>query len=860
MDEIAKSHPSAPSAPGAGRTGTPSVALASWLEPVSGLLPRLAAALRSRGAHPARTVVLLPYAQLMPLARGLWAQAVPDGFAPHFETTRNWARRLAIASPAPMDYAQDAARDTLAARTLLERAGLGAQQDALAGAVVEVAASLSGLAAAVAPGERSDWAARLASVVGSAEGPLALEGAVARVALAWVGASACATDVLFEPQVADGLDCLVVLEGFQTDPLTQALVARFGDRALVFPLQPAAARLQAAAVALHTATGAEDEAERAAACVLRHIEAGRVPVALAANDRVLTRRVRALLSAQHIDVRDENGWKLSTTRAAAQLMAVLRACAWNAASDDVLDWLKHTPAAAAATVRAVEAWLRKRQAARWRAVVGATAAEAGPVAQAVAQVEAWRGVLQGARELARWTVDLRALLQVTGAWDALCTDDAGARVVAVLRLEAGAGAELEALPAAGRRLSLNEFTRWAGDVLEAAHFVPPHPVAEQVTVLPLAQLLGRPFAALVLPGCDEVRLPVSPEPPGPWTAAQRLALGLPSREALEAAHRAAWSYALALPAVDLLWRTGDDGGEPLLPSPLVQSLLLTGAGGPATDPRTAVGLEPAPQPRPQPSGATLPLSSLSASAYADLRACPYRFFALRQLGLAEVDEIETELSKRDFGNWLHAVLRQFHDGLKARPAEAAERRARLDGAAAEVTRTQALDDGEFLPFAAAWPRVRDGYLDWLTGHEAKGHRFDVAEAWQPRPLGDFELAGRIDRIDTAPDGQRLVIDYKTESDDVTRKRISAGAEDTQLVFYAALLEDDTVRAAYVNVGEKDGTKAHEQDAVVELRDALVHGVLDDLARIAGGVPLPALGDGVACDFCAARGLCRKDFW
>jgi ATP-dependent helicase/nuclease subunit B len=30
--------------------------------------------------------------------------------------------------------------------------------------------------------------------------------------------------------------------------------------------------------------------------------------------------------------------------------------------------------------------------------------------------------------------------------------------------------------------------------------------------------------------------------------------------------------------------------------------------------------------------------------------------------------------------------------------------------------------------------------------------------------------------------------------------------------------------------------------------------------IAGGQPLPALGDGAACDFCQARGLCRKDFW
>ena len=29
---------------------------------------------------------------------------------------------------------------------------------------------------------------------------------------------------------------------------------------------------------------------------------------------------------------------------------------------------------------------------------------------------------------------------------------------------------------------------------------------------------------------------------------------------------------------------------------------------------------------------------------------------------------------------------------------------------------------------------------------------------------------------------------------------------------------------------------------------------------AAGEPLPALGEGKACEYCAARGLCRKDFW
>jgi ATP-dependent helicase/nuclease subunit B len=52
----------------------------------------------------------------------------------------------------------------------------------------------------------------------------------------------------------------------------------------------------------------------------------------------------------------------------------------------------------------------------------------------------------------------------------------------------------------------------------------------------------------------------------------------------------------------------------------------------------------------------------------------------------------------------------------------------------------------------------------------------------------------------------------------------------------------------------------EQRNVVPARDLLVQGILHDMQAIADGAALPALGEGSACDFCAARGLCRKDFW
>ncbi|MBY0408642.1 MAG: PD-(D/E)XK nuclease family protein, partial [Burkholderiaceae bacterium] len=567
--------------------------------------------------------------------------------------------------------------------------------------------------------------------------------------------------------------------------------------------------------------------------------------------------------------RDESGWTLSTTRAAAQLMAALKACAWNVSADEVLDWLKHAPVVAPATLNALEKALRRAQVARWSAAAFHTGSGADKPAltDCITRINAWREDLRAARPLAHWLEALRSLLVATGQWPVLAEDAAGARVLTVLRLQAGQDAELDGWDSAGRRMALPEFTRWVNEVLEAARFVPVATVGAPVVVLPMPQLLARPFAALVLPGCDEKRLQPSPEPPGDWTAAHREAFGLPSRESLEIAQRAAWSHALRTPAVDLLWRTGDEGGEPLMASPLVLALQLKHTAQQGADDRSQRVVVAAPTPRPQPRADALPLERLSSTAYSDLRHCPYRFFALRQLGLQDADELASEVDKRDFGNWLHAVLQHFHEALQADPVDdAAARSARMDASADAVTQSQGLNEGEFLPFAAGWPQVRDGYLQWLAQHEATGAVFSKAEFTTSQPLGALQLVGTIDRIDrinsvsSTGESTALVIDYKTESDAVTKKRISTGAEDTQLAFYGALLSHDTLRAAYVNVGERGETKIYEQTDVVHLRDLLVEGIQDDFARIADGAPLPALGEGMVCDYCAARGLCRKDFW
>lgn len=843
--------------------------------------------LAQHGLPPDRLLVLLPYIQLVEPARRAWAERHPSGFAPRFETTRNWASSLAPWSPAPSDPCGDMARDSLVAQALVDRLAQGRSDPSLraelVSRLVEASRQLAPLAAAVPPAQRAAWSEEIRLAL--APGPH-WETALASLALAWVGSAGFATDVLWSALATPGVvaDHLWLLQGFQNDPLGQALVVHWGERASVSSLSEATGAGHGAGsrvARLQACTDAEDEAQRATAAVISRVNECRVPLALVANDRLLTRRISAMLHGAGLSVRDETGWKLSTTHAAAQLMSLLRAADPRARTDDVMDLLKQSDAWTAEQVTALEQAAREQGASAWRAVLRHPTL-VGLVPEGLA---ALLEGLQTARPLERWLDDLRVALMACGLWDRLALDPAGQQAVQVLRLGEGAGAELqqvgEALAEGGRpaqRLGLAALSAWVRAVLEGASFLPRSDPDAPVVILPMAQLLGRGFAAVVMPGCDEVTLDPSPDLPGPWTAVQREVLGLPSREQLGAAAAGAWRSALDAPQVDILWRC-QQGGEPLSPSPWVLATPGFDAAQAARHSTCVLrSLEAAPATPPQPQAPSLMPTALSASAYQDLRDCPYRFFALRQLRLSESPELEAEPDQRDLGNWLHAVLRSFHEERgDQRPVREADAR-RLDQIGEQTTQAMGLlvdeSDAGFLPYQAVWPALREGYLDWLADYEGAAGRpgplFERAEAELSVELSPWRLYGKLDRIDhqDSPEGRLpVVIDYKTEGRDKTLRRVKDPFEDTQLAFYAALLPDENLRAAYLSITDgrsasasQGATHLVEQPQVLLAREHLREGLSRDMARVAAGHALPALGEGTVCEFCAARGLCRKDFW
>lgn len=831
-------------------------------------------------------VVLLPFAQLLPLARQAFGQA--GGWQPRIETTHTLAAALGpAAAPRAMQLTHDPAADRLTAARLLRSQGTGMvwlRQDPrrferAVAALVQTAQSFAQAACAVTPRERQrHWEAARA-LLSPLSGPGSQQRWLARVALEWAAqGEAASTDRLFDMRPA----AWIALQAGGDDALVEALLTAAPDGlpCLVIDADAGVATLPGEIVPPRLAhcDGFEHEAQCAAAQVLVHLERGEVPVALIGQDRQLVRRVRALLERQQVPLVDETGWALSTTRAAAQLMSLLRAATARAGTDALFDWLKSLPgwpgrSDAPALVGALERLCRKRALSRIdmleRAPLEAALSAFWPAVR-----EALERLRAGRVSVSDWLLRLRQSLQACGSWSELEADEAGRAVLSALRLTTSNPADGAWHEAAGAsELSLDGFVAWVDAVLEQAVFRPTGPAAgeAQVLITPLARAMLRPFGAVVCAGADDRHLGAAPAPHPLLSDAEQAALGLGGRAVRQRREVLAFLHVAAFPQVSFLRRHVEANGEPLADSPLLQRLALDLAARgrsltPWIDPRTARALPAEPLLRPQPCAADRLPGRISASSVEALRDCPYRFFSRHVLALREDDELEAELEKRDYGTWLHAVLLRFH-ATRESPGEASIEVARLHDIALAVQAEMLLSDDEFLPFAASFAALATRYVEWLHRRDAAGAQWQSGEhecRIRPEALAGIELQGVIDRIDRIDHGAAIqLIDYKTVRVDALKRKVAEPLEDTQLAFYAALLGAEArspLQASYLALDHADAVVEVPHENVQRSAEVLVRELGGELARLRQGAPMPALGEGATCDYCEARGLCRRDHW
>ncbi|MCG6932557.1 MAG: PD-(D/E)XK nuclease family protein [Gallionella sp.] len=620
----------------------------------------------------------------------------------------------------------------------------------------------------------------------------------------------------------------------------------------------------------------EQEARAAEVQVRRWLLAGKQNIALVAQDRLVARRVRALLERAGVLVRDETGWTFSTLAVSTVLMRWLDALQSDFYFQDLLDLLKspfifadQPVSERKQAVYQLEQLVRKHGvASHLDAYLDLAHGEAGMETALVRLRQAADALRRNSDTLAGWLRALDDSLSVLGVLQGLAADAAGVQLLQALHTWQ------QELAADSTRFSRAEWRHWLAQQLDA-HTFRDSSIDSTVLLTHLAATRWRSFDAVLLLGSDASHLP-STDNGGVWfNDAVRTTLGLPVREAILAQQRDDLFALLAMNDTVLASWQDYKSGEKNLLSPYFEMLralhqlayeddladkgleaILEGA-----QVRTTGFSLPDPSAMPAPAVPhSLVPGRISASGYNSLVACPYQYYARHMLRLNELDEVREGVEKRDYGEWVHDILHRFHQQF---PALGEHTRAVLEEAmrriSGEVFAPAVERDYLARAWLLRWQQAIPAYLDAQQKSEAEGWHYRNGEVPFEMPLTDeLTLHGRIDRVDDQPDGSARVLDYKMMDANRLRNKLREAGEDVQLACYAHVYEAG--QAAFISI-EKDKvvTVAPPQD-VPELAQASIERLSAVFAQMRAGAAMPAHGVDEACVYCEMRGLCRKNDW
>jgi ATP-dependent helicase/nuclease subunit B len=689
-------------------------------------------------------------------------------------------------------------------------------------------------------------------------------------ALIWIAPIAPdAFDTAFLQRYALRMPVLPVLPAWDAQCIDGAYAAAWPELFDAPVALAAAASCSApAGLALSPASSLEDEALSAAQTVIDWLQSGKSSIAIIAQDRVVARRIRALLERADVFVNDETGWKLSTTRAAAALAAWFDVVTGRADTVALLDLLKSPFMLAddgdkALRVMTIEQALRRANVSGgWKAVQSAL--ERVPEAQQQLALLAQQAAeFKGRRTLPEWLATTEHMLDTLQMRAALAADEAGAQLLDMLRMLA------QDCIALGQGYSFAEWRAFMNLRMESQPFL--GKVSDRrVMMLPLNGARMRSFDAVLLVGADAEHLPSKPQETLFFANAVRRELGLATRESRQRQQLRDFVEMLqANPEVVLSWQAHKHG-EPNPLSPWIARLQLhlqRAAAAPLATHRAALPLQrlqQQPVMAPMPSAAPLLPAKLSASGYNTLVACPYQFFATRMLGLSAIDELSDMPEKRDYGDWLHRILNHYHEALRAQTTPVEQRLALLMRVSDEIFSPELAKNAAALGYYVRWKKTAPAYLDWANARQAQGWEFAFGELALEKQLvwGDkvITLHGRIDRVDENAEGERAVLDYKTTEMATLKNRLAQG-EDQQLAFYGLLSDQPVSQAHYVALeATRDKTGDVAAARYAEWQAALRAQITANLDAIGQGAPLTASGIAGSCAYCDMRGLCRKGAW
>ena len=637
----------------------------------------------------------------------------------------------------------------------------------------------------------------------------------------------------------------------------------------------------------------EDAAWAGALAIQDLMKAGKSHLALISQDRLVARRIRALLArlGPGLSVHDETGWKLSTTRAASALMSwvdILREGGMGPSAVTLLEFLKNPyikwsdwgleGSEALGLIQRIEnRFIQSGAQGGWLAMLLAL--------NQTQHDQALDGAINCLTKLRQLTNQWQCKPQSCGAWLNLLMSDLDVLAMTEqLSLDIAGQQLLDALKpmhsVEGDTLHLAEWLSLLGSVIEDSSYIESCPrESTSVTIMPLSATRLRHFDAWVMVGCDDGQLPSLSDSPMFLSSILKKIIGCKSVEA-EFAQQAMDLSQLMMSHSSwrMIWQSRGSTGEPRQPSAWLQRLYASAPellNQTYAVPDVSFDLKPVNPPAVSlPSDFVKP-SNISPSGYKALRECPYRYYASRLLGLREQTSLDAEVDLSLVGQTLHAALKSFHHGLKSNPIQGDQtsRRGKLVALLKDVSlkHFQALlnADGRWLAAWVQWESQIPDWIDWQLKREEDGWIFHDGEITVgfdlPTDHGSMRVSGNVDRIDVHPVLGAAVIDYKYSSEASIKLKQKNIEDDPQLLIYANAIQGSSL---------VDGAKVHEA-SWVSIKESQVELSIDnledsiekipsqmraDIDRVWSGDVLKASAPDSVCQYCQVRGLCRKGMW
>ena len=669
------------------------------------------------------------------------------------------------------------------------------------------------------------------------------------------------------------------IAGLESERLSSSLRAQATTLREQFPLSSLNSspnELTGRKISLFGANSLEEEACAAEVQVRRWLLAGKKNIAIVAQDRLVARRVRALLERADVQVRDESGWTLSTLSVSTVLMRWLDALQSDFYYQDLLDLLKSpfifadlNSGEGKQSVYQLEQLVRKHGvASNLEAFLDLAQGENLVQVTLVRLRQAAELLRKNTDSLSGWLKAMNESLSVLGVLQGLAADEAGVMLLQSLQ------AWQQELSSDSTRFSRTEWRHWLAQQLDAHTFLDSS-IESPVLLTHLAGTRWRSFDAVLLLGADAAHLPSSDSGSVWFNDTVRNTLGLPTREKHQMQQRDDLLALLTMNDTVLVTWQASKSGEKNLLSPfleIIRAVHELAYGDDLTEHELGSLLEEAQvcgSEFPLPHAVSMPMPAvpediipkrISASGYNSLVACPYQFYARHMLHLNEMDDIPEGIEKRDYGEWVHDILHHFHQLF---PLTGEHSRADLEGALQRISEEVFAPAVERDYLARAWllrwQQAIPAYLDAQLKSETDGWHYQNGEVPFELPLtAELILKGRIDRVDGHADGAVRVLDYKMMDATRLRNKLKEAGEDVQLACYAHVYEAD--EAAFISIEKTKVMAVAPPQDLPELAHATIQRLTELFEQMRAGVPMPAHGVDEACVYCEMRGLCRKNEW